>query len=100
MFMVSEPASDAFCLFEQPVVALGAGVGDALDTETRSLRKQLDNLTQAAAPSTSAVSRSRTYADRRISEGLSMPETIRCQKRYLARKIFHALHADYAKIST
>lgn len=44
--------------------------------------------------------RSRAYADRRTTEGLSMPEIIRCQKRYLAREIFHALRADYAKIST
>jgi transposase len=29
-----------------------------------------------------------------------MPEIIRCQKRYLAREIFHALRADYTKIST
>ncbi|MCX2933886.1 transposase [Mycobacterium sp. CVI_P3] len=143
-----------------------------LDIETRSLRKQLDELTQAAAPATSAVfglgpdtvsallitigdnpdrlrseaafahlcgvapipassgktnrhrlhrggdhagnsalhiaavvrlrydPRSRAYADRRTTEGLSMPEIIRCQKRYLAREIFHTLRADYAKIST
>jgi transposase len=142
------------------------------DIETRSLRKQLDSLTQAAAPATSAVfglgpdtvsallitvgdnpdrlrseaafahlcgvapipassgktnrhrlhrggdragnsalhiaavvrlrydPRSRAYADRRTTEGLSMPEIIRCQKRYLARETFHALCADYAKLST
>ena len=44
--------------------------------------------------------RSRAYANRRTTEGLSMPEIIRCQKRYLAREIFHALRADYAKLST
>jgi transposase len=44
--------------------------------------------------------RSRTYADRRTSQGLSMPEIIRCQKRYLAREVFHALRADYTKLST
>lgn len=143
-----------------------------LNTETRSLRKQLDELTRAAAPATSAVfglgpdtvsallvtigdnpdrlrseaafahlcgvapipassgkthrhrlhrggdraansalhiatvvrlrydPRSRAYADRRTTEGLSMPEIIRCQKRYLAREIFHALRADYTKLST
>src|SRR5277367_1079160 len=41
--------------------------------------------------------RSRAYADRRTTEGLSMPEIIRCQKRYLAREVFHALRADYTK---
>lgn len=143
-----------------------------LDTETRLLRAQLDELTRAAAPATCAVfglgpdtvsallvtigdnpdrlrseaafahlcgvapipassgkttrhrlhrggdragnsalhiativrlrydPRSRAYADRRTTEGLSMPEIIRCQKRYLAREIFQALRADYAKIST
>jgi len=142
------------------------------DIETRSLRKQLDQLTQAAAPVTSALfglgpdtvsallitigdnpdrlrseaafahlcgvapipassgktnrhrlhrggdragnsalhiaavvrlrydPRSRAYADRRTSEGLSMPEIIRCQKRYLAREVFQALRADYTKLST
>jgi transposase len=142
-----------------------------LSTETRTLREQLNELTQAAAPATSAVfglgpdtvsallitvgdnpdrlrseaafahlcgvapipassgktnrhrlhrggdraasalhiatvvrlrydPRSRAYADRRTAEGLSMPEIIRCQKRYLARQIFHALRADYAQLST
>jgi len=143
-----------------------------LNAETRSLRKQLDELTQAAAPATSAVfglgpdtvaalltavgdnpdrlrseaafahlcgvapipassgktnrhrlhrggdragnsalhiaavvrlrydPRSRAYADRRTAEGMSMPEIIRCQKRYLAREIFGALRTDYAELST
>lgn len=143
-----------------------------LDTETRSLRKQLDDLIQTAAPATAAIfglgpdtvsallvtigdnpdrlrseaafahlcgvapipassgkthrhrlhrggdrasnsalhiatvvrlrydPRSRAYADRRTTEGLSMPEIIRCQKRYLAREIFHSLRADYAQLST
>lgn len=44
--------------------------------------------------------RSRAYADRRTTEGLSMPEIIRCQKRYLAREVFRTLRADYAKITT
>jgi transposase len=44
--------------------------------------------------------RSRAYADRRTSEGLSMPEIIRCQKRYLAREVFQALRADFAELNT
>ncbi|GAB3869303.1 IS110 family transposase [Nocardioides maradonensis] len=44
--------------------------------------------------------RSRDYADRRRGQGLSMPEIIRCQKRYLAREVFTALRADYAAITT
>jgi transposase len=44
--------------------------------------------------------RSRAYADRRTTEGLSMPEIIRCQKRYLAREVFHALRTDFSKLST
>jgi transposase len=143
-----------------------------LDLETRSLRKQLDELTQTSAPTTSAVfglgpdtvsallvtigdnpdrlrseaafahlcgvapipassgktnrhrlhrggdrtansalhiativrlrydPPSRTYAERRTTEGLSMPEIIRCQQRYLAREVFQALRADYTKLST
>ena len=143
-----------------------------LTAETRSLRAQLDELTKAAAPTTSAVfglgpdtvaallttvgdnpdrlrseaafahlcgvapipassgkthrhrlhrggdragnnalhiaavvrlrydPRSRAYADRRTAEGMSMPEIIRCQKRYLAREVFQALRVDYAKLST
>lgn len=38
--------------------------------------------------------RSRAYADRRTGQGLSMPEIIRCQKRYLAREVFQTLRAD------
>jgi transposase len=44
--------------------------------------------------------RSRDYAARRTTEGLSMPEIIRCQKRYLAREVFHAIRADYTRLST
>jgi transposase len=44
--------------------------------------------------------RSRAYAERRTGQGLSMPEIIRCQKRYLAREVFHALRSDYATLST
>lgn len=44
--------------------------------------------------------RSKTYAKRRTTEGMSMPEIIRCQKRYLAREVFAALRADYAAITT
>jgi transposase len=143
-----------------------------LDLETRSLRKQLGEITRVAAPTTSAVfglgpdtvsallitigdnpdrlrseaafahlcgvapipassgktnrhrlhrggdrsgnsalhiativrlrydPRSRAYADRRTTEGLSMPEIIRCQKRYLAREVFQAIRTDFAKLST
>lgn len=143
-----------------------------LELETRTLRKQLDELTQAVAPTTSAVfglgpdtvsallvtigdnpdrlrseaafahlcgvapipassgktnrhrlhrggdrtgnralhiatvvrlrydPRSRAYAERRTIQGLSMPEIIRCQKRYLAREVFHALRTDYTKVNT
>jgi transposase len=143
-----------------------------LEAETRTLRKQLDKLTEAVAPTTSAVfglgpdtvsallvtigdnpdrlrseaafahlcgvapipassgktnrhrlhrggdrsgnsalhiaaivrlrydPRSRAYADRRTTEGLSMPEIIRCQKRYLAREVFQAIRTDFAELST
>ena len=37
----------------------------------------------------------RRYAARRRSEGLSMPEIIRCLKRYMAREVFAALRTDY-----
>jgi transposase len=44
--------------------------------------------------------RARQYAARRTTQGMSMPEIIRCQKRYLAREVFTALRADYAAITT
>lgn len=44
--------------------------------------------------------RARDYARRRTTEGLSMPEIIRCQKRYLAREVFTALRADYTALTT
>lgn len=44
--------------------------------------------------------RSRAYATRRTTQGKSMPEIIRCQKRYLARQVFNALRVDYAAITT
>ena len=35
--------------------------------------------------------RTRRYADRRTTEGLSKPEIIRCLKRYVAREIYNLL---------
>lgn len=40
--------------------------------------------------------RTRAYVARRTAEGKTMPEIIRCLKRYLAREIFNTLRADYA----
>lgn len=44
--------------------------------------------------------KTRNYAARRRAEGLSMSETIRCLKRYLAREVFHALQADFLALAT
>ena len=41
-------------------------------------------------------SRTRAYAARRTTEGLSKPEIIRCLKRYVAREIFTVLTARTA----
>jgi len=38
-------------------------------------------------------SRTRAYAERRTTEGLSKPEIIRCLKRYVAREVFAVLTA-------
>jgi transposase len=34
------------------------------------------------------------YIKRRIAEGLTKPEAIRCVKRYVARQTYHAVRAD------
>jgi transposase len=44
--------------------------------------------------------RTRAYVQRRTAEGKTMPEIIRCLKRYLAREVFSAIRADYAAIMT
>lgn len=36
----------------------------------------------------------RAYVQRRTAEGLSKREIMRCLKRYIARNIYHAIHAD------
>jgi len=36
--------------------------------------------------------RTRRYMARRVSEGMTKPEVIRCLKRYLAREVFAILH--------
>ena len=38
--------------------------------------------------------RTRAYAARRMSEGLSKQDIIRCLKRYIARELYRALCAD------
>ncbi len=35
--------------------------------------------------------RTRNYVERRINEGLSKKEIIRCLKRYVAREVYHRL---------
>lgn len=42
--------------------------------------------------------RTRAYVARRTSEGKTMPEIIRCLKRYLAREIYNAIRADFAEL--
>jgi transposase len=36
----------------------------------------------------------RAYMDRRIQEGKTKPEVIRCLKRYVVRELFRTLRAD------
>src|SRR4051794_20485820 len=42
--------------------------------------------------------RTRAYAQRRIAEGKTKQEIIRCLKRYIARETYHALCADLADL--
>jgi transposase len=39
--------------------------------------------------------RTRAYAAKRTAQGLSKKDILRCLKRFIAREIYHALHADY-----
>jgi transposase len=43
--------------------------------------------------------RTRVYAERRTAGGKTKPEIIRCLKRYIAREIYHHLHADLAALT-
>ena len=43
--------------------------------------------------------RTDAYVKRRVAQGRSKQEIIRCLKRYLAREIFRSLRADYAALS-
>ncbi|MDQ3720391.1 MAG: transposase, partial [Actinomycetota bacterium] len=43
--------------------------------------------------------RTRAYAQRRITEGKTKPEIIRCLKRYIARETYHTLCADLADLT-
>lgn len=42
--------------------------------------------------------RTRDYIARRLSEGLSKKDAMRCVKRYIAREVFHALRTDLAAL--
>jgi hypothetical protein len=50
--------------------------------------------------STALLPRTRAYVDRGTADSKTMPEIIRCAKRYLARGVFNAVRADYAPIIT
>src|SRR5204863_69727 len=41
----------------------------------------------------------RAYLERRTHQGLSKKDIIRCLKRYLARQIYNALHADFTALT-
>jgi len=43
--------------------------------------------------------RTRTYAARRMAEGLSKRDILRCLKRYIARQVFQTLRADLAALN-
>ena len=43
--------------------------------------------------------RTRAYAQRRVTEGKTKPEIIRCLKRYIARETYHTLCADLADLA-
>ena len=44
--------------------------------------------------------RTRSYLDRRVAEGKTKKEAIRCLKRYLAREIYRTLRAGLATLKT
>jgi hypothetical protein len=44
--------------------------------------------------------RTQAYVARRIAEGKTKREIIRCLKRYIARQAYHALHADLADLGS
>ncbi|MEU4790515.1 IS110 family transposase [Micromonospora tulbaghiae] len=44
--------------------------------------------------------RTRAYLHRRIAEGLSKQEILRCLKRYIVRDVYTALRADFAALTT
>lgn len=43
---------------------------------------------------------SSAYVHRRITEGLSKQEILRCLKRYIVRDIYTALRADFTALTT
>lgn len=38
------------------------------------------------------------YAKRRVAEGLSKKDILRCLKRFIAREVFHDLRADLGRL--
>ncbi len=44
--------------------------------------------------------RTRSYLDRRVSEGKTKKEAIRCLKRFIAREVYRTLRADLATLKT
>jgi hypothetical protein len=43
--------------------------------------------------------RTRAYAARRTTEGLSKKDIIRCLKRYIAREIYYTIRADLKNLA-
>lgn len=97
------------CLRSEAAFAHLCGVAPIPDSSGKTNRHRLHRGGDRTANSAMHIAaivrlrydpRSRAYADRRTTQGMSMPEIIRCQKRYLAREVFRALRDDYTKFST
>ena len=44
--------------------------------------------------------RTRSYMERRVTEGKTKKEAIRCLKRFVARELYRTLRADLATLTT
>ena len=112
----------AVCARLRPDTDRLADPAQAANPALRSLGRRLDRLVATAAPTTLSrrrcgthhtatlhmivivrlryCQRTRSYTDRRLAEGKTKKEAIRCLKRFVAPQLYRTLRADLATLTT
>ena len=90
----SHPSAYAALCGVSPIDASQADNNDTASTEVETVKPPLHSTASSCPPRRDPTTRA--YMDRRIKQGKTRKEVIRCLKRYIAREIHRAILTDLA----